>query len=430
VSVRMATSKDSRPETSVPVSEPRPQYPSLDGLRGAAAFVVLLCHTLIVQPALMQAYLDPDVIPKGSPAWWATFSPLHLPWAGMEMVYLFFVLSGFVLTLPFVGKRPRRWAGYLPKRLLRLYPPAWGAFGLAVLWMILFPRHFSTKDSVWLQVHPPELTEAAMRGDLLLVPGPMGSNSVLWTLKFEVIFSLLLPLLVWLGSRLPKLNLLKGLLLFGAVIAFASSGLTVRFFLPMFALGILLALERDRLASVGHRIRTFKHGRAAWWGLTIVCLALLNSYWTVRGITSDPDQLAYLVPVTHALGLAGACMAVFLAIEGTWCRWLETPMLRWLGKRAFSLYLVHEPVIVSVAVLLGGNPGPVLSVAVVVPSALAVAAIFYFVVEHPSHQLSRVIGATINRWRDRQGDWLPKPATVPDSMRLPIKRRIFGESPP
>jgi peptidoglycan/LPS O-acetylase OafA/YrhL len=388
-----------QPETAERETRPPDRYPSLDGLRGMAALIVVLCHTFIVQPALMQAYLDPSLIQRGTRAWWVTFSPLHLAWAGQEMVYLFFVLSGFVLALPFSQPRQRRWAGYYPKRFLRLYPPVWAAFPLAAFWMFAFRRHFSAIDSAWLQVHPTVLQKAAIRGDLTLIPGPLGTNSVLWTLRFEVIFSILLPLLVLVGRKYPKLDLLKAALICTAVVAFANSGPTLRFYLPMFLLGVLLAMRRASLAKIGRKVRNLEHARVAWWGLAIFTLALVNSYWTLWGITTDPGTLSRLIPLARLLMLAGGCMAVFMAIESPFCRWFEKPPVKWLGKRSFSLYLVHEPIIVAVAVVLGGHPGPLLAPVVILPVAFCVAEVFYRLVERPSKRLGQRVEARIQDWR-------------------------------
>jgi peptidoglycan/LPS O-acetylase OafA/YrhL len=62
-----------------------------------------------------------------------------------------------------------------------------------------------------------------------------------------------------------------------------------------------------------------------------------------------------------------------------------------LGRRSFSLYLVHEPIVVSVALLLGGRaPAPV-TLAIALPFALAAAALFFRVVESPSHRFARAV---------------------------------------
>ncbi len=97
------------------------RLPSLDGLRGLAAIVVVVHHALLTWPALFAQYEVPN---RGSGTWWLTFTPLHLAWAGREAVVVFFILSGLVLVLPFLGPRKvGTWPGYLVRRVLRLYPP-------------------------------------------------------------------------------------------------------------------------------------------------------------------------------------------------------------------------------------------------------------------------------------------------------------------
>lgn len=383
-------------EGAVRAEKPYRRYRTLDGLRGIAALVVLICHVCLVSPALFQAYMDPDAIERWSSQWWASFSPVHLGWAGTEAVYLFFVLSGFVLALPFTStsRSYRSWAGYYPKRFLRLYLPVWAAVALAFGLITLFPREFASSASHWLQVRTASLPTEAMRSDLLLFPAPGFSNTALWSLRFEVLFSLLLPAFVLFGRHLPRLNLLKAVLLLAAVIGFAGSGVTARYFLPMFGLGTLMAFERHRLAALGAACNRLRFKRAFWWGLALLALALLNSYWTILGFTSDPQSLAVLVPLSRGLIVAGACLILFVAIEGS-SGWLERPWFQWLGTRSFSLYLVHEPIVVSAALWLGGTPSVPLLLAVAVPVSLIAAEALYRLVEYPSQRLSRLAGSKI-----------------------------------
>ncbi len=51
------------------------------------------------------------------------YSPIHLFFAGHEAVILFFVLSGFVLSLPYLKNTNMTYSSYLIKRFLRLYIP-------------------------------------------------------------------------------------------------------------------------------------------------------------------------------------------------------------------------------------------------------------------------------------------------------------------
>jgi peptidoglycan/LPS O-acetylase OafA/YrhL len=92
---------------------------SLDGLRGLSALVVVLHHALLVVPALAAPYYDQGPAASGSAEWWLSHTPIHALWEGKAAVYVFFVLSGFVL--PLLAHRAQfRWSVYYPQRLLRL----------------------------------------------------------------------------------------------------------------------------------------------------------------------------------------------------------------------------------------------------------------------------------------------------------------------
>ncbi len=95
---------------------------SLDDLRGLAALVVLLSHCLLTLP-------QPDTL--GSPLhlapWellrtWEIYSPLRLLTAGNGTVMIFFVLSGFVLSLPFIAQGRAEYPPYVATRFCRIYP--------------------------------------------------------------------------------------------------------------------------------------------------------------------------------------------------------------------------------------------------------------------------------------------------------------------
>ena len=85
--------------------------PALDGLRGWAALVVLLHHSLLTVPAVASTYLSNTS--EGPWVQMATSTPLHLVWAGPEAVIVFFVLSEVVRVLAH-QRRPALAAELLP----------------------------------------------------------------------------------------------------------------------------------------------------------------------------------------------------------------------------------------------------------------------------------------------------------------------------
>src|SRR6476660_9352443 len=126
----------------------------LDGLRGLAALVVVACHALSTLPDIGRVVAGDRTAGLSSSEAWAVFSPLHILWNGTPAVHVFFVLSGFVLILPFTKSLPgRSWAPYYAKRLLRLYLPAWAALALAVVLMVLIPRTPSPLQSPWADMY-------------------------------------------------------------------------------------------------------------------------------------------------------------------------------------------------------------------------------------------------------------------------------------
>src|SRR6185312_1226739 len=100
---------------------------SLDGLRGLAALIVVEHHALLATVPWLAGPYGPGPLPtRGSLDWLLVYTPLHIFWAGQEFVVVFFVLSGFVLSLPIARGGRLRIASYYPARLIRLYLPVWG----------------------------------------------------------------------------------------------------------------------------------------------------------------------------------------------------------------------------------------------------------------------------------------------------------------
>ena len=179
------------------------RLPALDGLRGLAAAVVVVHHTMLTWPGFAEQYLG-DGTTDSRPVWLLTYTPLHIPWDGKAAVYVFFVLSGLVLTLPVLRRGDAfDWMSYYPQRLVRLYVPVIAAVALGIAWFILVPRDASMQ-SLWLEGRPHELSIRTIFRDITLVGGSGGLVSPLWSLRWEILFSLLLPVFVVIVVRFAR----------------------------------------------------------------------------------------------------------------------------------------------------------------------------------------------------------------------------------
>ncbi|WP_051147282.1 acyltransferase family protein [Glaciibacter superstes] len=384
---------------------------ALDALRGLAAAVVLVHHIAMTVPAIANAYESSDDVAFGSAVWWATLSPLKLLLAGPEFVLVFFVLSGFVLVRSPLAARGYDWIAYYPRRVIRLGVPVAASIGLAAAWIVLIPNYGGDSGSAWLarQGDRPDLS----LGNLLAEASIIGDhtrpdvNPPLWSLTWEMWFSLLLPVAVLIAAltRRPQLAsrpVLRVMLWALALCALCSFGYLadVRplMYLPTFALGALLAANYEVLRERAARLAAGPWGTAAWIGITALGPLLLIAYWLLRPFTDGPWS-----DLTLSLRVPGAFLIV--AAVALWTP-LQHPLtsrpLLWLGSISFSLYLVHFPVVVALGGIFGPDSfGPVnfgraywwAGAVATVAVSLLLAHVMTAWVEHPAQKLATHTGA-------------------------------------
>jgi peptidoglycan/LPS O-acetylase OafA/YrhL len=369
----------------------RTRFDSLDGLRGAAALIVVAYHIALTDPRVANIYLGDSSDPRGLLEWAIYSSPLQLLWAGREAVLVFFVLSGFVLALPAARGRREVWISYYPRRILRIYLPAIGSLAFAWVSTLVVARSVVPGASDWLNEHatdPHGLLQVALGATLM--GGSGGLNTPLWSLRWEVLFSALLPLYLTLARWCRHFLLIAMCAVIALIFAGTLTGALDNAFtyLPVFAVGVLMAFHIEGLARVASRLNF-----VSWTAIGVTAILALTSATTLAPFVESPRTLRAL---STALISIGAALAVFLA---AWCRPVSRSLtkrsLRWLGRVSFSLYLVHEPVLVAIAFALGGRAPLWLMYLIAVPVCLVVAEFFYRVVEGPAHRLSQWVGRRI-----------------------------------
>jgi len=368
----------------MPKQSGRSRVTQLDGLRGLAALVVVACHALSTLPGIGAAVSNDRNAGLGTAETWAVFSPLHLLWNGTPAVHVFFVLSGFVLVLPFTRARAAAgWAPYYAKRLLRLYLPAWASLAVAVSLIALIPRSASPLQSPWADIYVTDPGAGQVAKDALLLLNASTINTPLWTLKWEVLFSLLLPVYVLVALRWRRFWYLK---IAAALLLAVVGGMQHQewlTYLPIFAIGAVIGVERERIGALA---RTWP--RALWVLVAAAGVVLANAEWLGR----ERPVLG-----VEALVTVGATLIVLLFLYCNPAKNLgDTAVAQWLGRVSFSLYLVHLPIILAGVTLLRSVSLP-LALAVSVAASFVAAELFYRYVEQPAQRLSVAAGRAVER---------------------------------
>lgn len=307
----------------------------LDGLRGIAALSVFIGHATAIRQLA-------DVSPLFARL---ARTPLHFFWAENAAVILFFVLSGFVLSLPYVGQSARslgftEYFRFCVKRIFRIYPAYWFALILALgLKAFVFePGYFGllSPDAahLWSGTGSSGTSRTEVLSHLVMIlPGLETSsiNGVFWTIFVEMKASLLIPFLIVLFLK-PALPL-TFLLLVGASLFFESA--LVRM-LPAFALGILLCLAYRRLQRINRRPT-----ERMCWVFAGVGLILYTWQWSVLRwpLSQWPRE---------ALVMIGSCFIIFSVLYSRIAGViLSSGVFKLLGDLSYSLYLVHLPILLT-----------------------------------------------------------------------------------
>ena len=391
----MTSTQSSAPPRTTP--SPNLRFPELQGQRGLAALAIVVFH----------AYQYDRSGPDGR-------YPLEGSWAhplllGLDaMVGWFFVLSAFLLTLPYAsallaGTPLSSAKDFLGRRAVRIVPLY--LIATLVVWV-------SRNDSLpgeWRDLLE-HLTFTQVYDDqrIFYTIGPAWSLAV--EVQFYVVLALVGALLARTAARAATpIRRLAPLVVITALLAASSVGwalvmadrpsddYSVWFGLPpkliLFALGMAAALVVATRPAVLDLPVTWAL-RAA--GTAVV----LGTVLTIDRPGSGPSE--WLFHALTALGFALIVVAGALGPQrGPWHRVTAYGPLPWLGLVSYSLYLWHEPLLLHLA----GNgwlPEQAASafwptLAILMPLGLLVAWASYWLIEYPFSHLRFFLGEVPSR---------------------------------
>jgi peptidoglycan/LPS O-acetylase OafA/YrhL len=308
------------------------EYDAIDGLRGIAILLVVVCHLIYTNPA------------SGSVVQFigGMFA------AGSWGVTLFFTLSGFLIAQPFWKRKfsgsdqvvPN---GYGRRRFWKIYPP------LALSILLLTPFYMLASGG---RVSFLPLAGQWLIGWPLILPVSGLLNPVMWSLIVEVHFYILLPLLFLLFKRTTARTCLWLIffLLLVVPIAFRwwnlSRGVAFQLhpeirvhfpsMLDSFAFGVLVAgLENMR-----------KFNKSQAWLADVGSLGFIVAIPTLSWLTLKPlfDPAIQLEALTLAVKVASGLMLFYVVSPNhPRCGLLSMRWLRWAGLISYEWYLFHQP---------------------------------------------------------------------------------------
>jgi peptidoglycan/LPS O-acetylase OafA/YrhL len=337
-------------------ARPTSRISYLESIRGLAALQVLLLHFL--------AAFAPDLVfalPAGAPiAGSIHLSPLYFLYDGYSAVYIFFALSGYVLTRSF-ERSPARPLVQALGRIVRLGLPAVAAVLVAAAVMLCFGQPNvaagELSGSSWFaaQWHADlSLLSVVKDGTLnALFLGYRGLPGVaflapwqqsveqsfvapLWTLSIEFYGSMAVLALCWCAGKSGMLWRIAVLL--GAIFTFRSA------YICFFVGHVLAALECAERPAPGSKLLPI------FSVLSGVFLCVLAEVWQpewLRSLCSSGTLLLFpgqFAPMQQKA--FGAILVLVGVIHLDAARsLLSRPWLVARSKLSFPLYLIHWPVL-------------------------------------------------------------------------------------
>jgi peptidoglycan/LPS O-acetylase OafA/YrhL len=349
--------------TTTPTRSAREIAP-LTGIRGLAALIVMLGHAEL----------------------WSGAGTHSFP--AQVAVDLFFVLSGFVISLTYLGPGGRGvsdWKGYGLARFARIYPLHLAtALALGGMGVLMALHNGQPLPNATFNVGQ------AVQEVLLIAPLPIiGSDTVWnnpsWSIGVEWwVYFTLFPVLALVGWRLPA----RWAALFALLV--------------LAAVAIWLTLEPDARETRGwpalaRGMAGFFAGWATWrmvsaregwmppsWLAGALGLIVLAVAFAFARLSAEPPW--FCLPLLALLIFALA------SNPGGAGRFLSLPPLLWLGDISYSVYMLHVPVLLLMQRVGGEGPalgGPLVWMVICVSASLLLGQLSYRLFERPAQRLIR-----------------------------------------
>lgn len=302
----------------------------MDGLRACAFLLVFLFHTWEFAGA-------PDI-------------PLVAAIVSQNTRPDFFVaLTGFVLFLPFARFSSRLAAFdiriYLRRRLRRIVVPYYVALVVAVAMpqVLVALMRLLGQRADW-QPGPSwgDWATHLSFTHIFFAEFWDGINGSLWTMSLEMQLYLIFPVVLWAYVRWGTRGLAGGLALSVAYrllagLAVDGSGFPMEFLVGANGLGRL----GQFMAGIATALLVFRLPERESWRRPWVLVPIMATAYAVA--VSPLASWSFTSIRELGLGMAFGSLIALVLTSPSWGRFASWRPLTWLGYRAYSLFLLHQP---------------------------------------------------------------------------------------
>lgn len=322
----------------------------LDGLRGLAALMVVVHHLVIAfYPATFSADNSQTHFQDGKLEIWYCHSPFSVFTNGNFAVYIFFVLSGFVLSQKYFRTNDSSLLiSSAVKRYFRLFIPVFFTVTIAFIFLKLnlfynVPASHISKSEWWLGIFwqfNPDINDWIYNSFIeVFYYGNSKYNTVYWTMSIELFGSMMVFALLALTHNLRNRWIIYPLFLFLFI-------KTESFFYASFVVGIFLSNYYPQLIEFGKKKWSIP--------VKIILLAvgiLFGGFFSGQDITGTIYEKLIVKFVIHSWDsfhfYGSAFLVCGIILSPVLNKILSMKPISFLGKLSFSLYLLHPIVIGS-----------------------------------------------------------------------------------
>lgn len=374
-------------------------FPEIDGLRFLAIAPVILQH--------LSERVYRGLTIQGAATEFDRWLLSMLP-TGSVGVYLFFVISGYIICLP-LAKRAQaapdhppefQYGKYMLRRLTRLEPPYLLVLGLSFLAVMLIigtEQKFLTEGTKSFSVEsislPASLAASVIYAHGLLFHSFPRLNPPAWSLEIEFQFYVLAPAIILISlavGRRGRSFAAEVLTMAGVVVAMKLTAVTFapqevqRFLVSNFVEFFVLGFVLSRLYVRGIFQNSKLQSAATPLFLGGLCLAWYADHLATMSESNNELVIRLILLTSFAAVFAGALSG------GAGRRFTSATWIATIGGMCYTIYLVHLSFLqVATRVLFRFIPvhdllsGMIVYGLILIPILLVMSMVFFLLIEKP-----------------------------------------------